>query len=140
MPFTHITLKAKKPSHLVYPKTLKTLGDHIRKRRLDLGLFQEQIARRIGVDAVTVYNWERNRNSPHLRVIPKIIAFLGYAPCQPAKSLPEKLLSCRRLLGLSQKQMAKMIGIDPYTLGKFERGKGQAMERTLERIEGFIFG
>lgn len=140
LPFCHTILKAPKPTPPSYPKTLKSLGDHIRKRRLDLGLLQEQVARQIGVDATTIHNWERHRNSPHLPAIPKIIEFLGYAPCHTAKTLPEKVKSCRRLLGLTQKQMAKMIGIDPGTLAKFERGMGTPMETTLERIKGFLFG
>jgi hypothetical protein len=38
--FCEVTLTAKKPLSEAYPKTLKTLGDHLRKRRLDLNLFQ----------------------------------------------------------------------------------------------------
>jgi hypothetical protein len=43
--------KPKSPS----TKNLQTLGDHIRKKRLDLGLFQKEVASRIGVDAESVY-------------------------------------------------------------------------------------
>jgi len=35
---------------------LKTIGGHIRKRRLDLGLLQKEVALRISVDKSTVMN------------------------------------------------------------------------------------
>jgi transcriptional regulator with XRE-family HTH domain len=30
----------------------------------------------------------------------------------------------KRFLGLSQEEMARKLGVDPSTLGKWERGKG----------------
>ena len=35
LPFCHVRLSGPKPLPKAYPKHLKTLGDHIRKRRLD---------------------------------------------------------------------------------------------------------
>lgn len=35
----HVTLSAVKPRHRAYPEEINT-GDHLRKRRLDLGLLQ----------------------------------------------------------------------------------------------------
>jgi len=43
---------------------------------MDLGLFQRQVAERIGVSEASVYEWERG-TVPELVHIPKIIAFLG---------------------------------------------------------------
>ncbi len=57
-----MTLKASKPASPAYPKSLETLGDHIRKRRLDLGLEQQQVAARLGVSESTVWNWENDRS------------------------------------------------------------------------------
>jgi transcriptional regulator with XRE-family HTH domain len=57
---------------------LKTLGDHLRKRRLDLGLLQREVAQKLQVNQMTICNWEINRTSPQLRFIPRIITFLGY--------------------------------------------------------------
>jgi len=42
-------------------KELKRLGDHIRKRKLELGLFQREVAQRIRVTQGTVYRWEGMR-------------------------------------------------------------------------------
>ena len=76
--FCDVTLSSKKPLSGAYPKTLKTLGDHLRKRRLDLKLFQKDVAKLLSVGEATIYSWERGRTKPQIRYMPKIIQFLGY--------------------------------------------------------------
>ena len=44
-------------------------------------MLQRQAADIIGVDETTIYNWENNRVEPAVRLIPRIIRFLGYSPC-----------------------------------------------------------
>ena len=80
MPFCHIQLTGRKPLPPFYPKELITLGDHLRKRRLDLGLLQKDVANKIGVNKATITNWELNHTFPEIRYIPAIIEFLGYWP------------------------------------------------------------
>ena len=53
MPFCHIQLTARKPPSPAYPRELKTLGDHLRKRRLDLGLLQPDVALELRVNEMT---------------------------------------------------------------------------------------
>ncbi|MGH7773938.1 MAG: helix-turn-helix domain-containing protein [Candidatus Binatia bacterium] len=100
MPFCHAPLQAPKPRPPKYPQELKTLGDHIRKRRLDLGLLQKEVAERIGVDEGTLFNWERNKTLPQIRHIPKITQFLGYNPLSCGGSFPDTLKGLRKVLGL----------------------------------------
>jgi transcriptional regulator with XRE-family HTH domain len=59
---------------------LTTLGDHLRKARLDRGLRQDEVARELGVGYQTVSNWERNYSRVGPRLLPKVVAFLGYDP------------------------------------------------------------
>lgn len=54
LPFTPVTLKALRP--LPYAREPKTLGEHLRKRRLELGLLQKEVAKRLNVDESTVGN------------------------------------------------------------------------------------
>ncbi len=70
LPFCHATLKSKKPNDSAYPVALKTIGDHVRARRLDLGLYQKDLARRLGVTTNTITNWEKNHFNPDLRTWP----------------------------------------------------------------------
>jgi DNA-binding XRE family transcriptional regulator len=57
------------------PKKLITLGDHIKKKRLEENLFQKDIGKVIGTDNFTIVNWEKNstKNIP-AKYYPKIIS------------------------------------------------------------------
>jgi DNA-binding XRE family transcriptional regulator len=59
-----------------YTLSTKTVGDHIRKKRLDLGLQQHEVAEAIGVTESTIWNWEHG-TKPLAKYLPKIIKFLG---------------------------------------------------------------
>ena len=76
MPFCQITLKGKRPLAKAYPKILKTLGDHLRKKRLDLKLLQKDVARIIGVTESTIWNWEHGTD-PEKRYMKRINGFLS---------------------------------------------------------------
>ena len=139
LPFCYLTLSAKRPPEKAYPKTLLSLGDHLRKRRLDLGLFQKDVAGAIGVDTTTIYNWENNRTSPPVRFIPKIIGFLGYELDGPKPvTLGERIKSYRYLKGINQKELARQIGIDPTTLSRLERNRGRCFQSVLRRVAAFL--
>jgi len=114
------------------------LGDHIRKRRLDLGLFQKQVAERIGVDKTTVYNWECHKSSPQVHQLPAVIRFLGYKPFPSKESFSEKLTAVRRALGLNQTAMARRLGIDPGTLRSWENRKRCPSKKLRRNIGHFL--
>jgi transcriptional regulator with XRE-family HTH domain len=102
---------------------VETASDHIRRRRLTLKLLQRQVAEQLGVDKGSVYNWEGNRAKPDLKYMPTIIRFLGYNPLPPSDEWADRLVQCRTALGLSQKESAHRIGVDPCTLARWERGE-----------------
>jgi DNA-binding XRE family transcriptional regulator len=74
VPFCSLTLSARKPASAAYPKELKSLGDHIRKRRLDLGLLQKDVAQRLSVSEASIWNWETHRSNPQTYLIPGLCA------------------------------------------------------------------
>lgn len=41
-----------------------TLGQRIRKARLERGLYQRDLAKELGVDEMTIVNWERGKTVP----------------------------------------------------------------------------
>jgi DNA-binding XRE family transcriptional regulator len=135
LPFCHVRLSAKKPKSDSYPSVLKTLGDHLRARRLDLGLIQKQVAEQIGVDEASVYNWESNRVEPAVRLIPHIHIFLGYCPYIPGLPISGKLKVWRQSMGLSQDGMAKAIDVDKSTWRKWEAGQRLPASKYIERIK-----
>ena len=77
LPFCQIRLKAEKPLPRAYPRELMSLADHLRKRRLDLGLRQKDVAEQLGMDETTVNNWERHRTRPAPPYLSTILQFLN---------------------------------------------------------------
>jgi len=137
LPFCRVSLRAARSSKI--PQNPHTWGDHIKKRRLELGLYQAQVALILGVTESTVTNWEKHRTNPTLRAIPKIIEFLSYDPMLGApKSLSEELLQFRKRRGMSQKEMAKQIGIDPTTLSRLERNQGRCFNSVLRKTTALL--
>jgi DNA-binding transcriptional regulator YiaG len=83
---------------------------------------------------MTITGWESNATIPEVRYMPAIIQFLGYNPLPAASSLPERLATARRALGLSQRKMAAKLGVDPATLMGWEAGRHQPTGKSLELI------
>jgi predicted transcriptional regulator len=80
LPFCHFEFRTSKPKSAYYPKEINILGDHIRKRRLDLEILQKQVAYQIGVHEMTIASREGNATVPEVRYMPAIIQLLGYNP------------------------------------------------------------
>ena len=134
LPFCHVSIKGNRPLPKAYPRELKTIGDHIRKKRLDLKLHQYEVAPIIGVNKTTIFNWERNYSSPKLRHIPKIIEFLGYIPFEvESESLGKRIVNYRRLVGMTQKDLARKLGVDPTTLARWERDEKSPQNKYIEK-------
>ena len=115
------------------------MGDHIRKRRLDMGLLQKEVAIILGADGATITNWELNHNFPQLRFIPTIIEFLGYWPYDtPGDNLGQEIIAKRIKLGLTQKELALLLDVDPSTLGRWEQGRGQPLLKHRKRLMDFL--
>ena len=128
MPICNIVLNALKPDRRPYPEELKTYGDHLRKKRLDLNLSQPQVAKIINVTTDSITNWELNRTEPNLNLIPKIIAFLGYVPI-----INENPIRNYRIQnGITQTEFARILEIDPTTLSRIERSKGERMSMKVQ--------
>jgi transcriptional regulator with XRE-family HTH domain len=138
-PICHLALKAKKPKPAGYPTAPRTLGEHIRQRRMDLGLFQKDLADRIGSDTTTITNWEKGRSEPEIRFLPAILGFLGYDPCPKQQSFGARLVRYRQKFGWSQKRLAAELRVDPTTLSRWETGKKQPWGDYSRRI-GELFG
>ena len=65
-----------------YPTNPKTLGDHLRKKRIDLQLSMTQLAKLLGVGVTdtAIEKWEKNQNRPTYEHRMRILDFLGFDP------------------------------------------------------------
>jgi len=113
-----------KPKPEGYPANPETIGEHIRKVRMDKGLFQREVAAIIGVTEDTVTYWENGRAEPQVQFAPKIISFLGYSP-YPADltTLGGRIKRYRLIKGLSQVKFGEMLGVDGSTVCSWELGE-----------------
>ena len=60
-----------------YPKDPKTLGEHIRKARMDQHVMVKELAERVGIVPKTVINWEKHNLKPTRRHWERLRTVLG---------------------------------------------------------------
>jgi transcriptional regulator with XRE-family HTH domain len=76
LPLCHSQLRVSKPYPAGYPADARTLGDRLRRRRLDLGLSQAALARLLAVDPWTVLNWEKGKRTPSRALAGRLQSFI----------------------------------------------------------------
>ena len=100
---------------------------------------QKDVARLVNATTSSVTNWEKNRTQPTPEFLPRIIEFLGYDPISlPGSSLGEKLKRYRRIRGQSIERLAEELGVDPTTLGRWERGVTMPGIRQRKALSAFL--
>lgn len=87
LPFCRVTLRGMRcpkgpyfKATTGYPETPKTIGEAIRKRRLDLGIRQIDAAKIIGCNEMSVVNWEKGHFAPRANHMEGVTKFLGCSP------------------------------------------------------------
>ena len=137
LPFCHITVTAPKPAKT--PQILKTWGDHLLKRRLELKLFQREVAQLLGVNETSVYDWEKHRTDPMVHLIPRITQFLGYTPpFFSGQTTGQKIIAYRHIRGMSQRVLALTLKVDPATLRRWERNESFPTGKLKTRLGPFF--
>jgi len=103
--------------------------------RLDRGLLQRDVASELRLDIDTLHKWETNRTAPSIRLVPRILTFLGYDPSLTPHSFPETLIVFRRTHGLARRRLAKTLGIDESTLARWETRKSRPNRKSMSLIQ-----
>lgn len=125
--------------HPAYPDECITLGDHLRKVRLDRGLSQSDVARVLHVTPDTVTGWELNRHAPPPKSAATIIVFLGYFPFSSSDlSLGKQLYYARLIMGKTQKEVAALLSCDESNLRCIERDDRKPQPATRKKIQMLI--
>src|SRR5665213_923194 len=68
------------------PAQPTTLGEQIKKHRLELHWLQTDVAAKMGISSTSVSNWERGITSPSRRMTKRIREFLDHIPKLPSQS------------------------------------------------------
>jgi len=104
-------------------KEPKTIGEHLRKRRFDLGIRQSQAARQLRVSQRTLCLWEKDKVYPTWGFQPRLALYLGCNPfINPALGGPK---------GNESSRVAILAQTGPLTIG--QRIKKRRVEMRKNR-------
>lgn len=102
---------------------------------MDRGLDIHAAAIQIGVSDDTLINWEQHHCGPVCTHGAKILAFLGYCPFEDPKNFRDELHLWRWKRGLSHRQAATVIGVDPCTWQSWEREDKKPSSKSLDILQ-----
>jgi transcriptional regulator with XRE-family HTH domain len=112
----------------------QTIGEHIKKVRMEKGLLQKEVADLIGVSEDSITYWENDRAFPQIHHYPGIIQFLEYYPfTNETDSIAGKLQQVRYCLGYSYEQIGVLLEANASTVRHWELKKGTP--RLLKQTE-----
>jgi len=141
---------------IAVPKNPTTIGGHLRRRRLELGIHQSEAARILKVSTVTLSRWECDKVDPVWEHHRHIIEYLGHDPFQSCglkdpygnetnggasfspPSLGQSLKTRRLELKLTREECAQRFRVDPKTLRSWENGLRQPSRIHRDAIRGFL--
>jgi transcriptional regulator with XRE-family HTH domain len=63
---------------------------------------------------------------------------VGFCPIDPDDTPGRRLARARQCLGLGQKRLAQMVGIDPNTIWRLEKETWEGRETFLKKLLRFI--
>ncbi len=115
----------------------QTLGEHLRNRRLILGLKQEDVASQLGTLREVYDRWERDERQPVISEWPGILRFLSLYPF-PTKTPADLVLKVRRFRGYDQKTLASVLGVIHQRLRRWERGQEPVPAGAERQLEGLV--
>ena len=131
-----LTLKALRKKD--YSDEPKTLGEHLKKRRKELGLRQRDVAERLGCDLFTYINWEKDRTQPVASRFRPVLDFLGYDPMPEPQTLGERLEAKRRATGMTFDQVSAYLQWDPGSLSRYLDGTWRLSRERADILERFL--
>ncbi len=133
MPIYRYRNSSAKPVKPAYEGIPITIGDHLRKRRLEAGLTQEAAATMMGITSESVSKWELDAHGIRITAYPKLLSFIGYYPFH-ADTLPEKILKYRRITGSPNNLLGLLLGMDGSTLCRVSLGKYKLAPSRYDRF------
>jgi transcriptional regulator with XRE-family HTH domain len=140
------------------PKDPTTIGGHLRRKRLELGINQSEAARILKVSTVTLSRWECDKVYPTWAQQSQVTAYLGYAPfsdpklgrpkgnetldvaslsSEAALTVGQQILQYRLKQKKTRKQFAEELGVNVKTLYGWEMNRHQPSPLLVRNPEPF---
>ena len=132
LPFCHVHLRACRPLPELLRTPPTTPGEHLKRRRFDLGHTQAQAAEEIGVGLTAVCRWENEGAPPFPRSLPAFERYLGYLLAPTSVELGERLRAWREKERMSRTEAARRLGIAGKTLSNLEDGTEVTLRVRME--------
>jgi transcriptional regulator with XRE-family HTH domain len=117
-----------------------TIGEHLKRRRLECGLRQLDVANLIGVSEGAIQHWESDKTEPPIMLMPAVTAWLGYAPYPEPVGYPARLLAKRRHEGWTMAQAATLVAMSECSWSAWERGITAPRGKVKRRVEALLAG
>jgi site-specific DNA recombinase len=131
--------KFRKPSSQNYPENPATIGEQIRKKRIDSGLTQAGLAKILEVSVACITNWENNRSKPQISYYPRIHNFLGHCTISiDETTFRGRLRTYRCRNGLSRKDIALLLKVDTSTVRAWENGINMPSQKKIDEMGALL--
>ncbi|WP_462265738.1 helix-turn-helix domain-containing protein [Mucilaginibacter sp.] len=117
-----------------YPANPGTIGEHLKRKRMDSKLLQKDVAKILGVPEDCITNWEKSRSIPQIQFLPLIIQFLGYLPFSfDQTTLSGKLKAYRHLKWIRKKSCEEYCVLTGPPLATGNKGKVSLISEPCKR-------
>lgn len=116
-------LRGFSPSHLVTARTMKRLS-------------RGELARLVGVSRNAVDTWEVGRSTPQADTLKKVAYVLEVPMTELIRIDPNEryIGDLRTLRGLTQPQLASLVGAASSTIAEIERGQARLTDSMAQRF------
>lgn len=139
LPSSHFKQSFSKAAARNYPQNPETIGEHLRKQRIDRGLSQAELAEIFEVSADCITYWENNRSNPQITYYPKIHQFLGFCTANFDESkFCDFIKSYRWENGISCKELGFLLKVATSTVRGWERGVSLPRKKMRLKLADFF--
>ena len=140
LPFCKFSVTTCKLKPYGYPMPAKTIGERLRALRMDQGLTQSCMAKKLGCSPHTLRKWEKNIISPIAKNDYQLAEVLGQNLFEKSSKIREEIKRFRREKGWSRRRLSEEMGIHPNSIYKWEKGLSFPPDDFVGKIEAYLGG
>ncbi len=121
------------------PRELNSLGDHLRKVRVERGYTLHQVANMLGTSINRVFAWEHGVLKPSKKFREMLLRWMGYNPDDLDELFdPKRVRQWRIQHGLSRAHLAKELGLAVNTIETWERGRYAPSPENVAQLKSMM--